>query len=83
MPDGVTITETAVINPTIVLATTTSAITKGMEIETISTMGISEMITRGTMTRNVTAAENQPMDGEEEYDKRIAQLGARHATIAE
>ena len=62
MPDGVTITETAVI-----LAITTSAIT----MEDTATTG------------SVTAAENQPMDGEEEYDKRIAQLGVRYATIAE
>ena len=34
------------------------------------------------MARNVTAAENQPMDGEEEYDKHIVQLGAKYAIIA-
>ena len=106
IPDGVTITETAVINPTVVLATTTSAMIKGMEIETISTtkitrsiittvtsiiieviatteIGISEVITTELTIGNATAAGNLTMDGEEEYDKHIVQLGARYATIAE
>ena len=43
MPDGITITETTVINPTI--ATTTSAMIKEMGIETISTIEIGTILT--------------------------------------
>ena len=43
MPDGITITETMVINPTI--ATTTSAMIKEMGIETISTIEIGTILT--------------------------------------
>ena len=86
--------ETHTIALIITIAAATSTIIMEIEIETISTtkitreiiatteIGISEMITT-ELTRNVTAAENQPMDGEEEYDKHIVQLGARYATIAD
>ena len=53
MPDGVTITETTVINPTIVLATTTSAMIKEMGIETISTIEI-ETISTMEITKGIT-----------------------------
>ena len=51
MPDGITITETTVINPTI--ATTTSAMIKEMGIETILTMEI-ETISTMEITKRIT-----------------------------
>ena len=70
---------------TITAITMEDTATTGIGIPEIIRTRTSEiiMITRGTITGSVMDVENHTMDGKEEYDKRIAQLGVRYATIAE